>query len=69
MYHKLVPIAVSALTVLILGMWNPVFMQKKMNGKSLGYSDPIWLALSALVTGSASAILLKKSKTEDLLRF
>lgn len=60
---------VSALTVLILGMWNPSLIQKKVNGRATGESDPKWLALAALGTGAGSALLLQYSKKQDTLRF
>ena len=69
MYNKFIPVVVSALTVLILGMWNPSFLQHKVNGRSLGSPDPKLLAVAALGSGAATALLLKVKKPEKYLKF
>ena len=69
MYQKYIPIVISALTVLILGMWNPVLLQKRIAGKPNGMYDPKWLALAALGTGVGSVLLLKEAKKENILNF
>lgn len=56
MYGKLIPLIVSAFTVVVLGMWNPTFLQKKVNGKSTGCTDPIWLAVASLGVGALSGL-------------
>ena len=46
------PVALSALTVLILGCWNPDAIQlKDNNGEETGRPNYMWLALLSLLVG------------------
>jgi len=46
-------VAIAALTVLILGCWNPVGLQARdKGGKALGYPNYLWLALFAFLAGA-----------------
>ncbi len=69
MYGKCVPVVVAALTVLVLGKWNPALLQKKVNGKPSGESDPMLLALAAAVTGLGSCAAMSLIKKKDALDF
>ena len=69
MYQKYIPIVVSALTVLILGMWNPVLLQKRISGQPNGQYDPKWLALAALGTGAGTAFIMHKAKKDKYFSF
>jgi hypothetical protein len=69
MYQKFLPIIISALTVLILGMWNPSLLQKRVGGKPVGVADPKLLALAALGTGAGSLLLLEASTDKRSFKF
>ena len=61
-YGKYIPLVVSALTVLLLGMANPRLLQKRSNGTPTGEVDPKWLALAGLGAGVGSCLLLDATK-------
>lgn len=56
MLQDFLPVIITALTVLILGCWNPKGLQvKDKSGNPTGYPNYLWLAgLSALVGAVAS---------------
>jgi len=46
-------VALAALTVLILGCWNPKSLQaRNAKGDALGYPSYLWLALFAFLVGA-----------------
>jgi hypothetical protein len=62
MYDHYLSIVLSALTVLILGCWNPVMLQVTRNGVPTGYPNYMWLALFALLVGLISCYLISMNK-------
>jgi len=50
-YEHYLPVVLAALTVLILGCWNPKGLQAQNNGKASGYPSYLWLSLFALIVG------------------
>jgi len=69
MYGNCVPVAVAALTVLILGKWNPALLQKKINGRATGEVDPLLLAIAAATAGLGTCAVMKMSKKSNALDF
>ncbi len=64
------PVIVAALTVLILGCWNPKPLQAVQNGQPSGHPSYMWLALLSLLAGLLSCYLMhgaKGKKGGDLL--
>ena len=55
------PVVVTALTVLVLGCWNPKALQAKQGGRPTGQPSYLWLALLAFVVG-VLCVLIYKSK-------
>lgn len=51
-------VVIAALTVLILGCWNPVVLQARQNGKPSGHPSYMWLSLLALLAGLLSCYLM-----------
>jgi H+/Cl- antiporter ClcA len=62
MYDHYLPIVVAALTVLVLGCWNPRALQTTQNGQPTGCPNYLWLALFALLAGLLSCYLMKGAK-------
>jgi len=62
MYDSYIPLVVSALTILILGCWNPRQLQTTLAGQPTGCPNYMWLALFSLLAGLLSAYLLKNGK-------
>jgi len=61
MYEYYLPIVVAALTVLLLGWWNPRALQTKNHaGKPSGYPSYLWLSLSVLIIGVLGVWWLKQ---------
>lgn len=52
------PIVIAALTVLILGCWNPTVLQVHQGGKPTGHPSYMWLSLVSLVAGLLSCYLM-----------
>lgn len=52
------PLVIAALTVLILGCWNPVSLQARQSGKPSGHPSYMWLSGAALVAGLLSCFLM-----------
>ncbi len=52
------PIIVAALTVLILGCWNPVALQAVQNGKPSGHPSYMWLSFMSLIAGLLTCYLM-----------
>lgn len=61
MYDLYFPIVISALTVLILGAWNPRGLQTVQNGQPNGNPNYMWLALISLLVGLLAAYLTHSS--------
>lgn len=55
LYDLCLPVLVSALTVLILGCWNPEHLQVRKHGKANGCPNYLWLALISLLAGLLAA--------------
>ena len=54
-YEHYLPIVLAALTVLVLGCWNPRALQvRDQQGKALGHPSYLWLSLFALLVGLLS---------------
>ncbi len=52
-HEQYLAVALAALTVLILGCWNPVGLQAKdSNGAAKGYPSYMWLTLFAFLVGA-----------------
>ena len=52
-HEQYLAIALTALTVLILGCWNPKALQaRNPSGNALGYPNYLWLAFFAFIVGS-----------------
>ena len=62
MYDHYLPVVIAALTVLILGCWNPRALQQVQNGQPNGCPNYMWLALFALLAGLLSCYLMKSGK-------
>ncbi|HMP31579.1 MAG TPA: hypothetical protein PKD85_18395 [Saprospiraceae bacterium] len=58
MYDHYLPILISALTVLIIGCWNPEALQSRKNGMPSGHPSYMMLALFALLAGLLSCYLM-----------
>lgn len=51
-YEHYLPVVLAALTVLILGCWNPQALQaQNSQGKPSGYPSYLWLSLFAFLVG------------------
>ena len=51
-HEQYLAVALAALTVLILGYWNPKALQaRNANGDAMGYPNYLWLALFAFLAG------------------
>lgn len=61
MTHYL-PVIVAALTILILGCWNPKMLQTVQNGQTTGHPNYVWLSVIALLSGLLSCYLMHASK-------
>lgn len=53
-----IAVVIAALTVLVLGCWNPLMLQARQNGKPTGHPSYMWLSMAALVAGLASCYLM-----------
>nr|QBK85440.1 MAG: hypothetical protein LCMAC101_00270 [Marseillevirus LCMAC101] len=52
-HEQYLAVALAALTVLILGCWNPEALQKKNStGQPSGHPNYLWLALFAFLVGA-----------------
>lgn len=56
------PVIVAAITVLILGCWNPQALQHKKDGRPTGCPSYLWLALFALLAGLLCCWLCKSRR-------
>jgi hypothetical protein len=54
---KYLGVILAALTLIVLGCWNPQSLQVQQNGKASGCPNYLWLALIALVVGIATVYL------------
>lgn len=55
-------VVIAALTVLILGCWNPLMLQARQNGQPTGHPSYMWLSFAALVAGLLSCYLMHGAK-------
>ena len=68
-YEHYLPIVLAALTVLILGCWNPQGLQaKNANGSASGYPNYLWLALLALLVGALSVFLIRNKEMKNAFK-
>ena len=57
MKHYL-PVFIAAASILVMGCWNPKILQTKNHGVPTGCPNWLWLALIALISGSATVALM-----------
>lgn len=50
-YELYLPAVLAALTILLLGCWNPKALQAKKGGVATGCPSYMWLALISLLVG------------------
>jgi hypothetical protein len=62
MHDHYLSVVLAALSILVIGCWNPPILQSAQNGKPLGYPNYMWLALIALIVGLLSCYLMEESK-------
>jgi hypothetical protein len=62
MYDHYLPLILSALSILILGCWNPKPLQAVHHGQPSGHPSYMWLALISLLVGLASCYLMHMNK-------
>ena len=62
MYDHYLPIIIAALTVLILGCWNPEVLQSTHAGKPTGTPSYMWMAAAVLLTGFLACYLMHPAK-------
>jgi hypothetical protein len=62
MYDHYLPIVLAALSILIVGCWNPKPLQAVQNGQPSGHPSYMWLSLIALLVGLASCYLMHMNK-------
>jgi hypothetical protein len=62
MYDQYLPVLIAALTVLILGCWNPKVLQVHRDGVAQGHPSYMMLSLFALLAGLLSCYLMKGGK-------
>lgn len=69
MYDKYLPILISALTILILGCWNPEALQAQKDGVLSGHPSYMMLSLFALLAGLLSAYLMDGGKGKSKIMY
>lgn len=57
MFDYYLPVVIAALSVLILGCWNPRALQTTQNGQPTGNPNYMWLALISLLVGLLAVFL------------
>lgn len=62
MYDHYLPVVLAALTVLILGCWNPRQLQSHQNGVPSGHPSYVWLAVISLIVGLVACYLVDYNK-------
>ena len=62
MYDQYLPILIAALTILIIGCWNPEALQSHKGGVPTGHPSYMMLSLFALLAGLLSAYLMQGKK-------
>ncbi len=67
-HEQYLAVALAALTVLILGCWNPEGLQSKKNGSRIGQPSYLWLAFFAFLVGSL-CVLGNSQKGKEYLSF
>lgn len=58
MFDNYLPVVIAALSILILGCWNPRELQTVQNGQPTGCPNYMWLALISLLVGLLSVFLM-----------
>jgi hypothetical protein len=68
-HNMYLAVILSALTVLVLGCWNPTPLQTVQHGKPTGQPNYMWLALLSLLVGLLTCYLvaMKKGKGKGYL--
>jgi hypothetical protein len=62
-HEHYLPVVLAALTVLILGCWNPKSLQaQESKGKPSGYPSYMWLSLFALLVGVLAVWMYNEKK-------
>ena len=61
-YEHYLPVVLAALTVLVLGCWNPVMLQSKVGGSASGHPSYMWLALISLLVGVVAVWMYNNKK-------
>ena len=62
MHEHYLPVVVAALTVLLLGAWNPPMLQKMdKSGHPTGHPSYLWMSLLALLFGGVAVAVFNKS--------
>lgn len=67
MYDQYLPILIAALTILILGCWNPEALQAHKDGVPTGHPSYMMLALFALLSGLLSCYLMHGKKGKGVI--
>lgn len=69
--HEYLPILVSALSVLLVGYWNPKMLRPKPTPSTIStgteHVDFKWLALVALFSGAATVMLMPSMKSYKIV--
>lgn len=58
MFDLYLPVVIAALSILIVGCWNPRELQTVQNGQPTGQPNYMWLALIALLVGLLAVFLM-----------
>lgn len=58
--EKYLPILLAALTIVVLGCWNPPSLQVQTGGKPTGCPNYLWLALISLAVGLLTCYVHEK---------
>lgn len=61
MHEHYLPVVVAALTVLLLGAWNPPMLQHLDHGKPTGHPSYLWLSVLALLFGGVAVAVFNKT--------
>lgn len=61
MYEEYIPLALSALAILLVGYWNPKQIQIVQNGVPTGCPNYMWLALIGLIAGLGSQWFMQQN--------
>lgn len=68
-YEHYLPVVLAALTVLILGCWNPKALQvRDSQGNPTGSPSYLWLALFALLVGALTVFLIRNKEMKSAFK-